>query len=194
MLTNVLLSIEPETIIGQTKTSVEFWFEPQPEKVKDLLDFRFKSTAYTEDPYDLSKEFNIGDIYRDRIKLKNHIRAYAVINKFNLEHVLSSEYKIMMRGSFEYAYQLLTSYFAEVRYGVACTNHVESWNNVILKEAEKSQACLTPWATDHCESKKFVADLLTCKVRTSRHHFKMTSYGRTDYVNIEDGTCFCRWW
>ncbi|KAF6168266.1 hypothetical protein GIB67_018246 [Kingdonia uniflora] len=41
------------------------------------------------------------------------------------------------------------------RYGVAYTNHVESWNNIILK---------------------------------------MTSYGRTDYVNIEDGTFPCHWW
>ncbi|KAF6134930.1 hypothetical protein GIB67_002331 [Kingdonia uniflora] len=83
------------------------------------------------------------------------------------------------------------------RYGVAYTNHVESWNNVILKvrdlpihvlikelrricsemsytykeEAEKSQAHLTPWATDHCESKIFVVDSLTCRVRTSCHHF-----------------------
>ncbi|KAF6173903.1 hypothetical protein GIB67_039854 [Kingdonia uniflora] len=138
----------------------------------------------TEDPNDFSKEFNIGDLYRYMIELKNHIRAYAVINKFNLEHVLSNEYEIMMRGSFQHAYQLLMSYFAEVRYGVAYTNHVESWNNVILKvidlpihvfieklyricsemsytyseEAEKSQARLTPWATDH-------------------------------YC-----TCFCRWW
>ncbi|KAF6149831.1 hypothetical protein GIB67_010905 [Kingdonia uniflora] len=92
-----------------------------------------------------------------------------------------------MRGNFKHAYQLLTSYFVEVRYGVAYSNHVESWNNVILKvrdltihvsieelrricskmsymymeEAEKSQTRLTPWATDHCESRKFVADLLT---------------------------------
>ncbi|KAF6161776.1 hypothetical protein GIB67_013853 [Kingdonia uniflora] len=55
MLTNVPLSIEPEPIIGQTETSVEFRFEPQPEQVKDLLDFQFKSAAYTEDPYDFSK-------------------------------------------------------------------------------------------------------------------------------------------
>ncbi|KAF6150307.1 hypothetical protein GIB67_034006 [Kingdonia uniflora] len=125
-----------------------------------------------------------------------------------------------MRGSIDHAYQLLTSYFAEVRYGVAYTNYVESWNNVILKvtdppihvfieelreicsemsytykeEAEKSQARLTPWATDHCESRKFVEDSLTCRVRTLRHHFQMTSYGRTDSVNIEDGTCSYRWW
>ncbi|KAF6161810.1 hypothetical protein GIB67_008571 [Kingdonia uniflora] len=97
MLTNVPLLIEPEPIIGQTETSAEFQFEPQPEQVKDLLDFWFKSAAYTEDPYDFSKEFNIGDIYRDMIKLKNHIRAYAVVNKFNLEHVLSNEYKIVVR-------------------------------------------------------------------------------------------------
>ncbi|KAF6145350.1 hypothetical protein GIB67_016811 [Kingdonia uniflora] len=97
------------------------------------------------------------------------------------------------------------------RYGVAYTNHVESWNNVILKvrdlpihvfieelhkicsemsytyreEAEKSQARLTPWVANHCESKKFVADSLTWRVRTSCHHFQ---------VNIEDGTCSCRWW
>ncbi|KAF6153317.1 hypothetical protein GIB67_003507, partial [Kingdonia uniflora] len=51
-----------------------------------------------------------------------------------------------------------------------------------------------PWATDHCKSKKFIADSLTCRVRTSRHHFQITSYGRTDSVNIEDGTCSCRWW
>ncbi|KAF6169776.1 hypothetical protein GIB67_005861 [Kingdonia uniflora] len=64
------------------------------------------------------------------------------------------------------------------RYGVACTNHVESWNNVIVKvrdilihvfieelrricskisytyreEAKISQACLTPWATVRVES------------------------------------------
>ncbi|KAF6151428.1 hypothetical protein GIB67_020652 [Kingdonia uniflora] len=60
-----------------------------------------------------------------------------------------------MRGSFEYAYQLLASYFTEVRlvdsdfvfdiqttsckdkrftrYGVAYTNYVEIWNNIILK-------------------------------------------------------------
>ncbi|KAF6135795.1 hypothetical protein GIB67_028651, partial [Kingdonia uniflora] len=97
MLTNVPLSIEPETIIGKTKPSTEFWFEPQPKYVKDLLDFWFKLPAYTEDPYDFSKEFNIGNLYRDRIELKNHIRAYAAANKFNLEHVLSNEYKIVVR-------------------------------------------------------------------------------------------------
>ncbi|KAF6171980.1 hypothetical protein GIB67_029398, partial [Kingdonia uniflora] len=62
------------------------------------------------------------------------------------------------------------------------------------EEAEKSQARLTPWAVNHCEGKKFMADLLTCRVRTSRYHFQMTSYGRTDSVNNEDGTCSCRWW
>ncbi|KAF6173346.1 hypothetical protein GIB67_027041 [Kingdonia uniflora] len=66
-------------------------------------------------------------------------------------------------------------YIPMSRYGVTYTNHVESWSNVILKvrdlpihvfieelrricseisytyreEAEKSQARLTPWATDH---------------------------------------------
>ncbi|KAF6151330.1 hypothetical protein GIB67_040603 [Kingdonia uniflora] len=266
MLTNVPLSIEPEPIIGQTKPSAELLFEPQPEQVKDLMDFQFKSAAYTEDPYDFSKEFNIGDLYRDMIELKNHIRVYAVVNKFNLEHILSNEYKIVMRGSFEQAYQLLTRYFPKVRmaaealtsidfdkymnairntdpvglqyilgilketwsnlyipmsrYGVAYTNHVESWNNVILKvrdlpihvfikelhricskmsytyreEAEKSQAHLTPWATNHCESRKFMMDSLTYRVRTLRYHFQMTSYGRTDSVNIKDGTCFCHCW
>ncbi|KAF6140149.1 hypothetical protein GIB67_028955 [Kingdonia uniflora] len=168
MLTNVPFSIEPEPIIGQTKTSAEFQFEPQPELVKVLLDFRFKSAAYTEDPNDFSKEFNISHLYRDRIELKNHIRAYAVVNKFNLEHVLSNEYKIVVRcKEMSYTYR---------------------------EEAEKSQDRLTPWATDHCESKKFVADSLICRVRTSRHHFQMTSYGITDLVNIEDGTCSCRWW
>ncbi|KAF6143561.1 hypothetical protein GIB67_029730 [Kingdonia uniflora] len=39
MLTNVLLSIEPEHIIGQSETLAKFRFEPQPEQVKDLLDF-----------------------------------------------------------------------------------------------------------------------------------------------------------
>ncbi|KAF6145359.1 hypothetical protein GIB67_016820, partial [Kingdonia uniflora] len=103
MLTNVLFSIEPESIIGQSETSgkfvefvicmlcfiisysisimlsiiflicsTEFRFEPQSEQVKDFLDFQFKSAAYTEHPYDFSKEFNIGDLYRE---LKNHIRA-----------------------------------------------------------------------------------------------------------------------
>ncbi|KAF6137889.1 hypothetical protein GIB67_014018 [Kingdonia uniflora] len=96
MLTNVPLSIEPEPIIGQTEPSAEFWFVPQPEQVKDLVDFRFKSAVYTEDLYDFSKKFNIGDLYRDRIVLKNHIRAYAVVKKFNLVHVLSNEYIIVV--------------------------------------------------------------------------------------------------
>ncbi|KAF6140594.1 hypothetical protein GIB67_013887 [Kingdonia uniflora] len=96
MLTNIPLSIEPEPIIRQTKTSAEFQFELQPEQVKDLLDFWFKSAVYTEDPYDFSKEFNIDDLYQDIIELKNHIRAYGVVNKFNLEHVLSNEYKIVV--------------------------------------------------------------------------------------------------
>ncbi|KAF6145606.1 hypothetical protein GIB67_037639 [Kingdonia uniflora] len=325
MLTNVPLSIEPEPIIGQT--------EPSARTGERSRRFWFKSAAYTEDPYDFSKEFNIGDLYQDRIELKNHIRAYADVNKFNLEHVLSNEYKIGVRckchkcfwrinatrlgdhrkstyflemfGSnfydydtrfdiisdrnpviinavpkvfpftihtfcafyisnkiettlestriaFRMAVEALTNidfdkhmnaicntdpvglqyilgipkeswsnlYISMSRYGVAYTSHVKSWNNVILKvrdllihvfieelrkicsemsytyraEAEKSQARLTPWATDHCESKKFVTDSLTCRVRTSRHHFHMTSYGRIDYVNIENGTCSCRWW
>ncbi|KAF6143487.1 hypothetical protein GIB67_029656 [Kingdonia uniflora] len=97
MLTNVPFAIKPETIIRKTRPSAKFWFEPQPEQVKDLLDFRFKFDTYTEDPYEFSKEFNIGDLYRDRIELKNHIRAYPVVNKFNLEHVLSNEYKIVVR-------------------------------------------------------------------------------------------------
>ncbi|KAF6151391.1 hypothetical protein GIB67_012251 [Kingdonia uniflora] len=63
MLINVPLSIEPEPIIGQIETSAEFRFEPQPKQVKDLLDFLFKSVTYTQDPYNLSKEFNIGDLY-----------------------------------------------------------------------------------------------------------------------------------
>ncbi|KAF6156527.1 hypothetical protein GIB67_011328 [Kingdonia uniflora] len=88
-------------------------------------------------------------------------------------------------------------YIPMSRYGVAYINHVDSWNNVIFKvkdlpihvfieelrrinseisytymeEGEKSQVCLTPWDTDYYESRKFVADSLTCRVRTSRHHF-----------------------
>ncbi|KAF6142166.1 hypothetical protein GIB67_037084 [Kingdonia uniflora] len=301
ILTNVPFSIEPETIIRQTEPSAEFWFEPQPEQVKDLMDFWFKSAAYMEDPYDFSKEFNIDDLYRDRIELMNHIRAYAVANKFNLEHVLSDEYKIVVHYKGHkcswriYATRLVGS--AIFRVNTYCFMHTcirvetegentykaassrwvasiikqklrkdpnykpsgiiddiqihhnidvtynlawrakekahsentdpvglqyilgipkETWYNLYIpmsscmipfvigirsfgilllwEEAEKSQARLTLWATDHCKSKKFVADLLTYRVRTSRHHFQMTSYGRTDSVNIEDGTCSCRWW
>ncbi|KAF6170117.1 hypothetical protein GIB67_025806 [Kingdonia uniflora] len=59
MLTNVPLLIEPEPIIGQTESSAEFQFEPQLEQVKDLLDFRFKSVAYTEDPYASVNSFTL---------------------------------------------------------------------------------------------------------------------------------------
>ncbi|KAF6175192.1 hypothetical protein GIB67_022873 [Kingdonia uniflora] len=113
ILINVPLSIKPEPIIGQTEPSAKFCYESQPEQLN--LSFWFKSAVYTVNLYDLSKEFCIGDLYRDRIVLKNHIRAYAVVNKFNLVHVLSNEYKIVMRGSFEHTYQLLTRYFAEVK-------------------------------------------------------------------------------
>ncbi|KAF6172133.1 hypothetical protein GIB67_029551, partial [Kingdonia uniflora] len=77
------------------QSNLNFGLSPSPEQVKDLVDFWFKSAAYIKDPYDFSKKFNIGDLYRDRIELKNHIRAYAVANKFNLEHLLSNEYKIV---------------------------------------------------------------------------------------------------
>ncbi|KAF6155065.1 hypothetical protein GIB67_035812 [Kingdonia uniflora] len=60
MLTNVPLSIELETIIGQTEPSAEFQFDLQPEYVKDLVDFRFKSATYTEDPYDFSIPYEYG--------------------------------------------------------------------------------------------------------------------------------------
>ncbi|KAF6158269.1 hypothetical protein GIB67_001340 [Kingdonia uniflora] len=147
MLTNVHLSIKPQPIIGQTETSAEFWFEPQPEQVKDLLDFWFKSAAYTEDPYNFCKEFNIGDLYRDKIKLKNHIRAYVVVNKFNLEYVLSNEYKIMMRGSLQDAYQLLASYFIEVRlvnpdfvFDIQTTSYTESFTQ-IMSGVESVRKC-----------------------------------------------------
>ncbi|KAF6141576.1 hypothetical protein GIB67_023748 [Kingdonia uniflora] len=59
VLTNIPLSNEPKPIIGQTEASAELRFESQPEQVKDLVDFWFKSIAYTEDLYDFSKEFNI---------------------------------------------------------------------------------------------------------------------------------------
>ncbi|KAF6155557.1 hypothetical protein GIB67_004551 [Kingdonia uniflora] len=174
------------------QSNVHLSNEPVLTNGKDLLDFWLKSDVYTENPYDFSKEFNIGDLYRDRIELKNHIRAYAVVNKFNLEHVLSNEYKIVVRyKGHKCSWQIYVA-----RYGVAYINHVESWDNVILKvkdlpihvfieelrricskmsytyreEAEKNQARLTPWAMDHCEGRK------------------------TDSVNIEDGTCSCRWW
>ncbi|KAF6148323.1 hypothetical protein GIB67_025542, partial [Kingdonia uniflora] len=195
----------------------EFRFELQPEQVKDLVDFKLKFAAYTEDIYDFSKEFSIGDLYRDRIALKNCIRAYAVVNKFNLEHVMSNEYKIMTQRPSKVGHtswrclglistvmtldssssligtaELLMLY---PRYGVAYIDRVESWNNAILKvrnllihvfieelrricsemsytyreEVEMSQARLTPWATDHYESRKFVEDLLTCMTETSRY-------------------------
>ncbi|KAF6167487.1 hypothetical protein GIB67_031688 [Kingdonia uniflora] len=277
MLTNVHPSIEPEAIIEQIKTSAEYRFKPQPKKVKDLLDFRFKSVAYSEDPYDFnlchkvarSALFRIstycsmhtyirvetegGNAYKAtssrwvtsiiKQKLRNcpNYKPSRIIDDIQIYHNIDVTYNLAwhaeIRGSFEHAYQLLTSYFAEVwlvdpnfvfdiqtksckdkrftRYEVACTNHVESWNNVILKvrdlpiyvfiveldkiysemsytyneEAEKSQARLTPWDTDHCESRKFVEDSLTCRVCRLRHHFWMTSYGRTDSINIEVGTC-----
>ncbi|KAF6140887.1 hypothetical protein GIB67_042300 [Kingdonia uniflora] len=164
----------------------EFRFESQPEQVKDLVDFWFKSITYTEDLYDFSKDFTIGDLHRDRIVLKNHIRAYAVIyatrllgyalfkvstycsmhicirvktdgenaykaafskwvttifkrklqkdpnykpfriiEDMHINHNIDVTYNLAwraiekvhaeIRGSFEHAYQLLTSYFAEVR-------------------------------------------------------------------------------
>ncbi|KAF6158021.1 hypothetical protein GIB67_008150 [Kingdonia uniflora] len=207
MLTNVPLSIEPEPFIGQTETSAEFRFEPQLEQVKNLIDFWFKSATYTEDPYDFIKEFNIGNLYRDRIELKNYLRAYAVVNKFNLEHVLSNEYKIVVHcKGHKCSWRIYTT-----RCEAALSTHnnylrailrkrdTESLTQImsrvrITEEAEKIQARLTPWVTDHCESRKFVADSLTCRVRTSRHHFQMISYGRTDSVYIEDGSCSCRWW
>ncbi|KAF6140892.1 hypothetical protein GIB67_042305, partial [Kingdonia uniflora] len=151
MLTNVPLSIEPKPIIGQTETSVEFRFEPQPEQVKDFLDFRFKSAAYTEVSCDFSKEFNIGDLYRDRIKLKNHIRAYAVENKFNLKHVLSNEYKIVHFTS------MVCHFF---RYRVTYKNHVESWNNIILKVRDLSM----------CLLRNYVESIRKCPTRIPCKH------------------------
>ncbi|KAF6169778.1 hypothetical protein GIB67_034170 [Kingdonia uniflora] len=106
------------------------------------------------------------------------------------------------------------------RYGVTYTNHVESWNNVIIlmrdlliqvfngelhiicseesfirrDEAIKNQTHSTKWATNHCTSIKAMASTLTYRVRTGRDYLQMTSSGRTDYVNIGYGSYFCRWW
>ncbi|KAF6152406.1 hypothetical protein GIB67_038029, partial [Kingdonia uniflora] len=100
MLINVPLSIELEQIIGQTEPSAELRFEPQPEQVKDLVDFRFKSVVYTKDPYDFSKEFNIDPVGLQFIGIPK-----------------------------------------------------ETWSNLYIpmsrEEAEKSEARLTPWVTDH---------------------------------------------
>ncbi|KAF6163535.1 hypothetical protein GIB67_002540 [Kingdonia uniflora] len=101
-------------------------------------------------------------------------------------------------------------YIIMSRYGVAYTNHAESWKNVILKvrdlpihvfieklrriclemsytyreEAEKSQARLTPWATDHCESRKFMANSKAYRVRTSgipcEHEVRALSLANVD--------------
>ncbi|KAF6158860.1 hypothetical protein GIB67_012503 [Kingdonia uniflora] len=169
-------------------------------------------------------------IIKQKLRKDPNYKPSRIINDMQIHHNIDVTYNLAwrakekahaeMRYSFEHAYQLLMGYSAELRYGVAYTNHAESWNNVILKvrdfhihvfikelckiyskmsytyrkEAEKSQARLTPWSTNHCESRKFVADSLTCRVCTSRHHFQMTRYGRTDSINIEDGACSCRWW
>ncbi|KAF6147310.1 hypothetical protein GIB67_009793 [Kingdonia uniflora] len=143
------------------------------------------------------------------IDFDKHMNAIRNIDPVGLQYILGIPKEIW--------YNL---YIIMSRYGAAYTNHVESWNNVILKvrdlpiqvfieelrricsemsytyreEAEKSQARLTLWATDHCESKKFVADSLTYSVCTSRHYFQMTSYSITDSVNIDDGTCSFCWW
>ncbi|KAF6155261.1 hypothetical protein GIB67_019787 [Kingdonia uniflora] len=156
MLTNVPLSIEPEHIIGQT----------EPLDARQLL-VRIP-TAY---------ELLFGSKTRRPPKVGHTSwRCLGIIST------------IMTLDS--------SSSLTGMPYGVAYTNYVESWNNVILKvrdlpihvfieelhricsemsytyreEDEKSQARLTPWATDYCVSKK------------------------TDSVNIEDGTCSCRWW
>ncbi|KAF6155634.1 hypothetical protein GIB67_034729 [Kingdonia uniflora] len=71
---------EVNALLDSVPILAEFRFEPQPEQMKDLADFWFKSATYMDDLYDFSKEFNIGNLYRDKIVLKNHIRAYAVVN------------------------------------------------------------------------------------------------------------------
>ncbi|KAF6138825.1 hypothetical protein GIB67_005283 [Kingdonia uniflora] len=168
MLTNVPFSIEPETIIRQTKPSAKFQLELQPEQVKDLLDFWFKSATYAEDPYDLSKEFNIVDLYRDRIELRNYIRAFAVVNKFNLEHVLSNEYKIAVR----------------------CKGHKCSWQ-IYATRCEASFNAHTNYLRATLRKFVIISDRDPGIINAIP---KMTSYGRTDSVNIKDGTCSYHWW
>ncbi|KAF6144522.1 hypothetical protein GIB67_023968, partial [Kingdonia uniflora] len=97
-------------------------------------------------------------------------------------------------SSFHTHLSFVCHYLSFFRYGVIYTNHVESWNTVIMKvrglpihvfieelrricskmsytyrdEVEMSQARLTPWVTDHCESKKFMIGSLTCRFHTTR--------------------------
>ncbi|KAF6137488.1 hypothetical protein GIB67_014038 [Kingdonia uniflora] len=101
MLINVPLSIELEQIIGQTEPSAELRFEPQPEQVKDLVDFRFKSVVYTKIPMTSVKSLTL--LY-DPI-------CHQVLQIWH--------------------FFLIVCHF--FKYGVAYTNHVESWNSVILK-------------------------------------------------------------
>ncbi|KAF6149984.1 hypothetical protein GIB67_029349, partial [Kingdonia uniflora] len=117
MLTNVPLSIEPEPIIEQTKTSAEFQFEPQPEYVKDFLDFS--------------------------------VQIYC------------------MRGNFEYAYQLLTTNFAEVRlvdpdfvFGIKTTSCKDKRFTRWLEVAEAEAVQLAVAAEDEEQRKmKFLKGL-----------------------------------
>ncbi|KAF6134181.1 hypothetical protein GIB67_013578 [Kingdonia uniflora] len=126
MLTNVSLSIKPEPIIGQTETS---------------------------DARQLSARI---------------LTTCELLCRSELYDPICHRYTLIWHFS-----SMVCHFF---RYGVAYTNHIESWNNVILKvrdlsihvfikelrriysemsytyreKVEKSQAHLTPWATDHC--------------------------------------------
>ncbi|KAF6145153.1 hypothetical protein GIB67_020344 [Kingdonia uniflora] len=111
-----------------------------------------------------------------------------------------------MRGSFEQAYQLLMSYFAEVRlvdpdfvfdiqttssknkrftrYGVAYTNYVESWNNVILKVRDLPIHLFIEELHRICLKMSY-----TFREKVEKSQTRLTPWARDHY-----GTCSCRWW
>ncbi|KAF6161186.1 hypothetical protein GIB67_007827, partial [Kingdonia uniflora] len=83
------------------------------------------------------------------------------------------------------------------RYRVGYTNHVESWNNIILKVRD---LIIHVFIKELCRINSEMSYMYREKAEISQAHITpglqitMTSYGRTDSVNIKDDTCSCRWW
>ncbi|KAF6154046.1 hypothetical protein GIB67_018968, partial [Kingdonia uniflora] len=110
MLTNVPLSIEPEPIIGQTKTSVHTCIrvETEGEKV-----YKAGSSRW------------VASIIKQKLRKDPNYKPFKIIDNMQIYHNIDATYNLVwrakekahaeMRGSFEHAYQLLTSYFVEVR-------------------------------------------------------------------------------
>ncbi|KAF6146374.1 hypothetical protein GIB67_020468 [Kingdonia uniflora] len=189
MLTNVPHSIEPEPIIGQTKTSdsetTESWsyflemfgsnfhgydtrfvvISDRNPGIINIVPKVFSFTIHTFCAFHISNN------------IKTTLESMRIVFRMAAEALTNIDFDKHMndiRNAYPVGLQYILGipketwsnlYIPKSSCMISFVIGIRSFGILLLwEEAKKSQARLTPWATDHCESRKLIADSLTCKM------------------------------